>query len=210
MIAILAFVSCSGDRLVANKNVITEQRDVPGFEQVESAGAHDVHVRYGESFKVEVKGSSNLVAAFQTKVKGKALTLGYNGDVSIEDDDIEVFVTLPELTGVSLKGSGNIDVNGAFPEALTFTANITGSGDLRIGDRFNCSVLELEISGSGKAELSELEATRAKVKISGSGDSYVRVGEELDVNITGSGTVYYRGTPRVKSDINGSGQVIRQ
>lgn len=209
MLMILVLSSCGRDRLAANKNIITESRNVSGFEQVEAGGGNNVHVSYGENFKVELRGSSNLIAVFEARVNNKVLSLGYKDDLNIENDDVEVFVTMPTLNGVSLNGSGNIEIRGSFPDAKRFSVEINGSGDVGIEDKFRCSVLEVDISGSGKAELSDLQNARSKVKISGSGDTYLQVEEELDVKIDGSGTVYYRGTPRVSSDINGSGQVRR-
>lgn len=207
MILAITLSSCNGERLVADNNVISEIRDLSGFEQVEAGGANNVHVAYGGSFKVELRGSSNLIQVYETRIDNKTLILGYNDDVNIEDDDVEVFITLPSLNGVTLSGSGDMDISGGFPEAKEFLVNINGSGGVNIREAFKCVSLEVDISGSGKAELSNLEAVRSNVMISGSGETYVHAGDELDVEINGSGTVYYRGSPRVKSDINGSGQV---
>jgi|GEM_PF-650078 len=209
MMIAFALSSCNGERLVANNNVISETRDLSGFEQVEAGGANNVHVVYGENFKVELRGSSNLVQAYETKIDNKTLTLRYNDDVNVDDDDVEVFVTLPMLNGVTLSGSGDMDIRGRFPEAKEFVVNINGSGDINVSESFSCVSLEVDISGSGKAELSNLQTVRSDVTISGSGDTYVHAEEQLDVRINGSGTVYYKGSPRVKSDINGSGQVKR-
>lgn len=209
MMIAFALSSCNGERLVANNNVISETRDLSGFEQVEAGGANNVHVAYGENFKVELRGSSNLVQAYETKIDNKTLTLRYNDDVNVDDDDVEVFVTLPMLNGVTLSGSGDMDIRGRFPEAKEFVVNINGSGDINVSESFSCVSLEVDISGSGKAELSNLQTVRSDVTISGSGDTYVHAEEQLDVRINGSGTVYYKGSPRVKSDINGSGQVKR-
>jgi hypothetical protein len=209
MIIAFALSSCNGERLAANKDVISETRELSGFEQVEAGGANNVHVAYGENFKVELRGSSNLLQAFETKIDNKILTLRYNDDVNVDDDDVEVFVTLPLLNGLTLSGSGDMEIRGRFPEAKEFIVNINGSGDINVSESFSCVSLELDLSGSGKAELSNLQAVRSDVTISGSGDTYVHAEEELDVRINGSGTVYYKGSPRVKSDINGSGQVKR-
>jgi len=209
MMIAFALSSCNGERLVANNNVISETRDLSGFEQVEAGGANNVHVAYGENFKVELRGSSNLVQAYETKIDNKTLKLRYNDDVNVDDDDVEVFVTLPLLNGVTLSGSGDMDIRGQFAEAKEFVVNINGSGDINVSESFSCVSLEVDISGSGKAELSNLQTVRSDVTISGSGDTYVHAEEQLDVRINGSGTVYYKGSPRVKSDINGSGQVKR-
>lgn len=209
IILAITLASCNGERLVGDNNVISERRDVSGFERVEAGGANKVHIAYGESFKVELKGSSNLLAAYETRLEKETLKLGYKEDVNVDGDDVEVFITLPTLNGLTLSGSGDMDISGGFPEAREFLVHINGSGDVNVREAFKCVSLEVNVSGSGKAELSNLQSVRSDVTISGSGDTYVHAEEELDVEINGSGTVHYGGSPRVKSDIKGSGQVKR-
>jgi hypothetical protein len=49
----------------------------------------------------------------------------------------------------------------------------------------------------------------AEVTISGSGDAFTRVSEELSGLISGSGNIYVSGNPLIKVRVTGSGRVIR-
>jgi phage-related protein len=69
---------------------------------------------------------------------------------------------------------------------------------------------DIHISGSGDVRNFGLQATKAKVKVSGSGNTEITVSNFLDVRINGSGDVYYKGNPSVNADISGSGKVVKR
>jgi len=205
----LLLISCSKDRLTASGDKTTETRELRDFSGVKSSGANDVHITYGEEFKVTLKGSDNLVPYFKTEVVGNTLHLGYER-VNVRRDDIEVFVTLPEIQYVSVSGSGSVDIYGSFPEVEFFDVAISGSGEVEIEDPFEANESVIKISGSGEADLERLTANHAEINISGSGDAKLRVAETLKARISGSGKIYYKGNPQVDSHISGSGKVIKQ
>ena len=51
------------------------------------------------------------------------------------------------------------------------------------------------ISGSGKVKAEDLQVNDFEARISGSGNVYISVIEEITANISGSGSVYYAGDP---------------
>lgn len=204
----LLLMSCSKDRLTASGDKTTETRSVRDFTGVKSSGANDVHITYGAEFKVTLKGSGNLVPYFKTEVIGNTLYLGYER-INVRRDDIEVFVTLPEIQYVSLSGSGSVDIYGAFPTVDFFDLSISGSGDVEVEDAFNADETVVKISGSGEADLERLSTRHADIHISGSGDAKLKVQESLKARISGSGKVYYKGNPQVDAQISGSGKVIK-
>ncbi|MBC8052292.1 MAG: DUF2807 domain-containing protein [Sphingobacteriaceae bacterium] len=205
---IVFFASCTKDRLTADGNIITEVRTTGTFKELRSSGSNHIHVTYGPQFKVEVRGSANLVSRYKTKVYNNTLDLGYEF-VNVRRDDIEVYITMPKISGVSLSGSGNVDLYGNFEDTDFFNLRISGSATTRAHNTFNASHLVVNISGSGDADLEKLTCRNAEVHISGSGDTRLACTERLDVHISGSGKVYYSGNPFVESSINGSGKVIK-
>jgi hypothetical protein len=204
----LFLISCTKDRLTASGDKTTETRELRQFTGVKSSGANDVHVTYGPEFKVTIKGSDNLVPYFKTEVVGNTLHLGYER-VSVRRDDIEVFVTLPEIQYVSVSGSGSVDIYGNFPDVEFFDVAISGSGEVDVEDPFTADETVIKISGSGEADLEELNTRHADINISGSGDAKLRIQETLKARISGSGKIYYKGNPQVDSKISGSGKVLK-
>lgn len=200
--------SCSKEHLEANGNKISELRNPGRFDGVSSSGSNRVFISQGEEFRVELRGSSNLINSYETKVRGNILELGYR-NVSVNDDDIEVYVTMPEVEFLALSGSGEMNVRGDFPAQNNFSLRISGSGDIRLHDVMEVKNADIELSGSGKARLENLQAENADVDISGSGDVRISVSGHLRSRISGSGQVFYKGDPELDSRVSGSGKVVK-
>jgi hypothetical protein len=125
---------------------------------------------------------------------------------------------------VSLSGSGKISGQVTADNTVT---KISGSGDIslesvtsamdaRISGSGNLDLLgsgttnQFTISGSGEIRSYNFEQNHCDARISGSGDMFLNVSEQLNVNISGSGSVYYVGDPSLNVTITGSGKVIKQ
>lgn len=208
MIIGLFLTSCSKDRLTANGDIITETRTPGNFSGVNLSGSKHIQVVYGESFKVDLKGSRNLIPYFRTEIIGDNLHLDYK-KVNVKEDDLEVTVTLPAIRNVSLSGSGKVRISGSFPLVDKWKGSISGSGEIITQSAFEVKDLLLNISGSGNANLEKIVAREADVDISGSGDARINASEELKARISGSGKLYYTGNPEIDSRISGSGKIIK-
>ena len=209
-IAIISFfcLSCTKDRLTGDGNVITEIRKPGNFTGIHSSGANPVKITYGTEFKVEIKGSGNLIPRYKTEIFNGTLNLGYEF-VSVHKDDIEVFVTMPAINHASMSGSGKLDIAGNFPAQNQFLLTISGSSKTNVNDLFSAEEVVVNISGSGDADLEKIRSKKGDVKISGSGDVRLSVENSLRARISGSGKVYYTGNAVVDADISGSGTVIK-
>ncbi len=204
----LLSISCTKDRLTADGNIITEVRKPGNFTGVNSSGSNPITVTYGTEYKVEIKGSANLIPRYKTEIHNGTISLGYE-HVNIHKDDIEVFVTLPELTKAAMSGSGRLWIDGNFPAQDLFRLSISGSSKTTVRGSFSANEVNVDISGSGDANLENIQAKKGDVRISGSGDIRLNVQNSLKARISGSGKVYYKGNATVDSEISGSGQVIK-
>lgn len=104
---------------------------------------------------------------------------------------------------LEISGSGNID---AAVDSDDITARVSGSGDILLEGE--ADELDCRISGSGEILAFNLPVREANVEISGSGNAEVRVAETLRVRISGSGDVRYKGQPLLDVLVSGSGRVI--
>lgn len=203
----LSLLSCSKERIKGNGSVTTEMRPVSSFTAVSAAGSTNVYITQGAAFKVEVKGYSNLLPYYETKLVNSTLQLGYRQDVNVKNDNTEVFITLPVLNGLSLSGSGNISASGVFAGNTDFNAVISGSGNISISAG-TAQNFYSTIAGSGNIRALNFIADKAETSTSGSGDTEITANNQLKVKINGSGNVYYRGTPVISTNISGSGAVL--
>jgi hypothetical protein len=207
IIALLS-LSCMKDRLIGDGNIITQERSPGSFTGIHSEGATPVHLSYGTAFNVEVRGSSNLVPRYKTKVFNGVLHLGYD-HVQVRHDDIEVFITLPSIESATMSGSGSLEINGSFPDLDRFRLTVSGSSKTIVEDMFRADEVNVNISGSGDVNLERIQSKKGDVKISGSGEVRMNAEETLKVRISGSGKVYYTGNAVVDSKVSGSGEVIK-
>ena len=65
----------------------------------------------------------------------------------------------------------------------------------------------VELNGPGSADLGDLDARDAIVRVGGSGDADVRAAQRLRVDVDGSGDVRYHGQPELSQQVHGSGDV---
>lgn len=105
---------------------------------------------------------------------------------------------------LEISGSGDIQGNVAVG---SLNGKISGSGSIRVSG--SADAQKMTISGSGDVHGFSLFSNRAEVDISGSGNANVRVKDYLKVKISGSGNVNYYGSPTLDLEVSGSGKVLK-
>ncbi len=196
-----------GNRIKGSGSVETETRSLSGITAIELRNSTRVHIVQGNSQEVAVKAYGNLLPYLETRVEGQTLIITYKDHTNVWNDNSEVFLTLPALESISVSGSGNMDVSGAF-ESPGFKVTVSGSSNIKMqgGSADNYTV---EISGSGNINGYGFKTRNANVNISGSGNVQVYASESLKANVSGSGNVRYQGAPpSIKSVVTGSGNVV--
>jgi hypothetical protein len=200
-----------------------------GFDRVSLRGSDNVVVRVGGAESVTATGPEAELEKLEIVVKDGELRVGrekqsWNWSWGGRDrKPVVVTVTLPQLRGASVAGSGDMQVDRV--RTASFSGGIAGSGNLQIAQLMaeaasleiagsgNASVsgqaksLDVSIAGSGNLEANGLRAERAKISIAGSGDVRAQVSGEADVSIVGSGDVRIAGSPRCRVSKMGSGNV---
>jgi Putative auto-transporter adhesin, head GIN domain len=207
--AMLSLVSCSKERISGNGSTNTETRNVSGFTTISASGSTNVFITQGAAFKVEIKGYSNLLPYYETRLMNSTLQISYKQNVNVKNDNIEVFITLPVLNALSLSGSGSITTAGVFNGNTDFNATVSGSGNIHFSSGTTQNFYS-KIDGSGSIYMLNMVADKADATILGSGKIEITAGNQLKVKINGSGKVYYLGSPVITTNITGSGTVVHK
>lgn len=210
-ISILAMGATSCHKIVKGGGAqVSDTRTLNTFSKVEADGSSEVTIVKDSVYMVIVSGYSNLVPAYETKVKGDRLVLGFKDNFwNVKNDNIKVEVHTPYVDKVSMNGSGNIHTGSGFIQDH-FEGDINGSGNINVSNN-TYKRLKTRVNGSGTFNSETCEAEDVDADISGSGDIYVKVSNHLKVRISGSGNVYYRGNPATTDvDISGSGKVNKR
>jgi len=194
----------SGPAVRGSGVLASESRDVSGFSQVRVDGSGDVVIDQTGTESVSVEAESNLLPLLETRVSNGVLHVGPKPNVNIHPTKpVRFLVTVKNLTGVGISGSGSVRATAIDTDKLT--ADISGSGSATLAGRADDVVLR--VSGSGSYDASRLQSRNVKVDISGSGDAEVNANNHLDASISGSGSVHYSGRPQVTQHVSGSGSI---
>lgn len=192
-----------GPQVQGSGKVKSESRKVSGFTKIASIGSADCEVRVGPAVSVKVTADDNILPLIKTEVKNGKLEISSKGSFSTKSG-IKVAVTVPNLEGFEIVGSGDASIQGVKGKA--FACGISGSGDIKANG--NADKLDATISGSGDMDLSHLRARDASASISGSGDIQVNVTGSLSGVVSGSGSIRYSGNPKnVSRVVSGSGEI---
>ena len=204
-IAAVAVTGCTARQSADPGPVGARDFKVGDFKNIESAGSYDVTVRTGASPSVRAEGPQNMLDGLIVEVKGDRLTIRpQNGNFNWgKTEPVRIAVTVPELHGATLAGSGTLTVDKVVADR--FKAGIAGSGDLSLPQVAAKSV-EFEIAGSGSANVAG-KAETAKYSIAGSGevDASKLQSRAIELTIAGSGAINANASDTVSGEILGSG-----
>lgn len=202
---VLLVTACSVTR--GSGQLTTESRPVSGFTMVELSGTGELTIEKTGTESLSISAEDNLLPRLTSEVSNGTLSLGTEPNTTIvPTKPITYSLTVKDLNGLAVSGSGNIQVQNVTTAALSI--EISGSGTITASGAVNDQ--DLEISGSGRYQAEQLTSKIANVRISGSGSASVLASEALDVQISGSGTLTYSGNPQIKQEISGSGKLIKK
>jgi hypothetical protein len=202
-LGLIAINDCESNAIHGSGVLKTETRIVSSFSRIDLAGSPDVEITSGSPASVTVSADDNIVTNIETKVSGETLRIdskhSYNSSLGVK-----VNITVPNLKGVAISGSGNIHVTGL--KAGDLDAAITGSGNIVLTG--SAEGLNVQITGSGNLQAGDLTAKHVAATVTGSGDATVDATEELEASIIGSGSVRYSGNPpHIRKNVTGSGDI---
>ncbi len=117
-----------------------------------------------------------------------------------------IVMTAPNVSHFQLDGDDRLTIAGFHQPHLAI--DISGSAEAVAEG--NVTDFDLQISGSGTADLSKLTSDTGKVDIAGSGRATIAPKSTADVDISGSGEVTLLSRPaNVHSNVSGSGKLIQ-
>jgi hypothetical protein len=207
----------------------SEEREVSGFDSVEFDGWGALTIEQGDEYALTVSGADELLDRLETEVRGDTLRISMAPKTEIwffgtPDRDIEMKLTVPELSRLEVNGAGAVELDGIEGDSLEL--ELDGAADVN-GVDFDLEDLSVVLSGAGHVELdgradrqsvdisglgafdgSELEGRDGEVMMSGAGAATVWVTDTLEVDLTGLGSIEYYGDPDVETGrMDGAGSI---
>jgi hypothetical protein len=207
--------------------VITETREVSGFDKIELNGAGQLIITQGTTESLEIRAEDNIMSELTSEVEGDTLVLGYKDQswrrsfipteriiytLSVTDlteftfngaGDLQIDVLETPSLELTINGAGNIEIDELMADTVIVT--IAGTGSVEIAGQAQSQTINID--GAGNYQARDLQTQSATIDVAGLGNSTVWVTETLDVTINGGGSVDYYGSPNVTQDISGLGDV---
>ena len=187
---------------------VTETVSVKPFEKISVAGSFDVHYVQGETTSVKVEGPVKYLQQTVIANDGKTLRIKTKRGVWRSMEDVNVYITSPDLTHVSMAGSGEFDAEGMV-DTDNLTLELAGSGEIDF-KQLVCDNLNIQVAGSGDVDVESVDVNKADMQIAGSGDikvHFVRA-DFVSAQVAGSGDIKLSGKAKqVEKKVAGSGSV---
>jgi hypothetical protein len=206
--------------------VVSENRDVKGFQSVSLSGSGDLIITQGANEALRIEAEDNLLPLIESDVRGGTLYLGFKPNIGsiVTTQPVKYYLSVKELNAAILSGSGSIQADSLKASHITLTTSgsgsmdiksltadtlkltMSGSGDASLGGLVGQQTIQ--ISGSGNYQAGSLDTQQTTAIISGSGTMTVWARDSLNLTISGSGSVDYYGKPSLNQIISGSGKII--
>jgi hypothetical protein len=212
-------------KISGSGNVIKQQREAADFTGISVGGSMTVKVKPGAP-SVEIEAEDNLQEYITTEVKNGKLQISTKNGYSISPrKQIIIYISINEISSVSVLGSGSVKGEGAFKAKDKLDVTITGSGSCELNVKTlktkaqisgsgsiylsgSTDKLDVSIAGSGSFKGFEMKSAETGVAIAGSGDVETAIeGGKLLASISGSGSVLYKGNGDVSVKTAGSGRL---
>lgn len=183
---------------------------VADFSRIALSGAAEVTVTSGE-FAVTASAEDNVLPTLVVRGEGDTLFLGR--DVDWIDGvrptlPIRIAVSLPELVGVGISGSGRVAVRGVGANAVAFT--VSGSGGLDLVD-VPAKIVRIDVEGAGTVVASGIDAVAVAADMRDAAQAVI-AGRADVAHVDVAGSVLFRGVElRVRQatvEVDGAAQAF--
>lgn len=190
----------------------TESRNYPvgSFDRIDSAGPYHVEVRTGAAQSVSASGPREMMERMVVEVRDGELRIHpLRERENFKSNDrgrVTVMVTVPQLRGAGLAGSGDMRIDQVRGDS--FDGSVAGSGNLLVGG-VNVGSLNLSVAGSGNARTGQGSVRSVDIRVAGSGDADTRSTSSptASISVAGSGRASVFATGSADVSIAGSGDV---
>lgn len=191
--------------------------DIEPFERVEIIGSPTVYYQQADSFSFCVKGPSEIIDNIIWEVEGNKLVVRNRGKLGFvnvnfgNNRELAVYVTSPDLIGVTLNGSGDF-ISEHRVDTDSIDIRLKGSGDVHFSDLL-CDYCDAELIGSGDLDIKRLDTRKLSATLVGSGDIDIvqKNADETNLSLRGSGDIdvnFESGCGSVSAELQGSGDIV--
>ncbi len=205
----------------------SESYRMSNFDEVRLISLFDFEITQGDEYSVDLQGDESDLRKVSVEQRGDQLEIEYRTNWKWWKDKnwkrrVKVFIVMPELDQLTVRGACEGDVTGFDNDEISFKiegasevfadisteytyVDLTGASELTlVGDSEN---LEADVIGASKLSAFNFDVDEVDIKALGASTAKVSANSDLEANATGASTIRYRGNPIVSSSSSGLSSV---
>ncbi|GEM_PF-1894670 len=223
---LLVMSSCNSIRCVRGGGIKeSQERNAVAFTGVHLQFDGHVNVSQGNRSEVIIIAPPHIQPLIKTEIIDGELVISSTRCLLEAAKDVDIFVTLPRLTHLKIKGDGQINGLNKFTSA-DLDVEITGGGKIKLLAEMSSVEIKvngsglvnlsgkaesnyMEVKGSGKLQLFELNSDFTYIDVDGPANIEVYTRNNLNIRANGNGEILYKGKPSVEHRYLGNARVVQ-
>ncbi len=196
---------CDWAGIRGNRVIITDQRAVGEFANLDASGAFRIEWQSGPP-TLTITTDENLLRYIKSYVRGNKLILDSTEHLS-PSHGIKILVSSATLNGAQFSGATRFTAHQL--SGTNFFLDSRGASKIMLDGK----VIELTagMTGASRLDAEALQTEKTGLSLTGASRAEVAVSDVLEVSITGAGKVIYSGNPRtIEKKISGAGSIRRR
>jgi len=195
--------------VIGSGKVIEKDVAVSDFDKIDAQGIGSVFVEIGDEEAVRIEAEDNLMEYIEVEVRGDTLEIRQRPGVGLRPTrSLNFYVTAKDLDGLTLSGTGDVEVKDNLESKKDFTLRLSGAGDITLAD-LEAESITLKLSGTGDLTAKKWDAPSAEIVVGGAGSARIEEikSDTLTTKISGTGSVTVDGgeVENQTVDISGAG-----
>lgn len=201
----ITLTSCSLDVVIASDDIITEERILSSFDEIDVSNDMEVIIKQGSTQSVRVTTSNNLQSNVTTRVSNRKLTARLTGNIR-RLDILRLEITIPTITRLELSADSFGTLSG-FENLDTFRLNVSSDSSITLVSG-SAKSMDIDASSDAKVEAFDFETNTCNVNCSSDASISITCLDALSGSVSSDGVVFYKGNPTVNVSTSSDGSVI--
>jgi len=218
----------AGERVKGSGHVITENRSISGFNNIDVSGAIDVYVRQDSSTSVKVEADDNILEYIEIHTDGSTLEIYTENNIRLRPSNkIKVYVSNPNYKEIQVSGASSVRCENEITSADVLEVGLSGASEGRLElnapkisvhltGASNASVKgktkDFEGSASGASEIRGFDLLSENANVNASGASHIEIfaSVKIDGEASGASSVNYKGNAQSNVGKSGASSVNKK
>src|SRR5436305_4595771 len=202
---LFALAGCDIGGIRGNGHMVTQDRTLDPFMNVEAGGAFRVEWNSGAP-SASITVDKNLMQYVEMEVRDRVLHVRTTRSVR-PTHSIKLALTSNALEGASFSGASRLNAHQL--SGTKFYLETTGASNVVLDGAVD--ELVANMTGASDLRADSLQTKTAELSVTGAGDARLAVSDTLKVSITGAGKVEYIGNPpHIEREITGAGSIRKR